>query len=507
MATSGNQLAASLATIRELQKDGRRVFKSREFTRGDRSRLLQAGFLRDITRGWLVASQPGDAPADSTPWYASFWEFCARYCEDRFGAEWHLSPDQSLLLHGESTAIPSQVVVYSPRGANNTLRMPFETSLLDVREETEPSGSDLVERDGLRLFTLDAALVEATPRFFQRHPIEAQVAMSSIRDTSLLLRRLLDGGRSTVAGRIAGGMRAIERPDAADNIVKTMRAAGHDVRESKPFDAQAKLATTRPAAPITQRIHTLWHAYRDDVAELFPAEPGLPKDRDTYIHAVDDEYRSDAYHSLSIEGYRVTPDLIARVQAGDWDPANHVRDRRATDALAARGYWDAFQLVRDCVQEVIAGADGAALVQQAHQDWYRAMFQPSVAANLVPSSALAGYRHDAVYLRGSRHVPPRSEVVPDAIDALFELLHEESQASVRAVLSHWLIGYIHPYPDGNGRLARFVMNVMLASGGFPWTVIRVDDRDDYMGALESASVDGDIRPFATFIADSVMRAT
>jgi hypothetical protein len=39
-----------------------------------------------------------------------------------------------------------------------------------------------------------------------------------------------------------------------------------------------------------------------------------------------------------------------------------------------------------------------------------------------------------------------------------------------------------------------------ASGGYPWTVIKVDDRDEYLAALEAASVDSDIRPFATFVA-------
>jgi Fic family protein len=87
--------------------------------------------------------------------------------------------------------------------------------------------------------------------------------------------------------------------------------------------------------------------------------------------------------------------------------------------------------------------------------------------------------------------------------ALFDLLEAESEPSVRAVLGHWLFGYIHPYPDGNGRLARFLMNAMLASGGYPWTVIRVEDRAAYLRALESASIDGDIRPFAAFIAERV----
>jgi Fic family protein len=87
--------------------------------------------------------------------------------------------------------------------------------------------------------------------------------------------------------------------------------------------------------------------------------------------------------------------------------------------------------------------------------------------------------------------------------ALFELIGAEEHPGVRATLGHWLFGYIHPYPDGNGRTARFLMNVLLASGGYPWTVIRVDDRARYMAALENASVGNDIRPFASFLAEQV----
>ena len=87
--------------------------------------------------------------------------------------------------------------------------------------------------------------------------------------------------------------------------------------------------------------------------------------------------------------------------------------------------------------------------------------------------------------------------------ALFDLLEEETEPSVRAVLGHWMFGYIHPYPDGNGRRARFLMNAMLASGGYPWTVIRVEDRTPYLRTLESASIENDIKPFAKFIAERV----
>lgn len=65
--------------------------------------------------------------------------------------------------------------------------------------------------------------------------------------------------------------------------------------------------------------------------------------------------------------------------------------------------------------------------------------------------------------------------------------------------------YIHPYFDGNGRIGRFLMNVMLASGGYPWTVVPVQDRKRYVEGLEGASAGQDIRPFAAFLAGLVRR--
>ena len=66
--------------------------------------------------------------------------------------------------------------------------------------------------------------------------------------------------------------------------------------------------------------------------------------------------------------------------------------------------------------------------------------------------------------------------------------------------------YIHPYPDGNGRIGRFLMNAMLASGGYPWTIIPLAEREKYMSTLESASVEQNIKPFAQFLASLINRA-
>ncbi len=83
--------------------------------------------------------------------------------------------------------------------------------------------------------------------------------------------------------------------------------------------------------------------------------------------------------------------------------------------------------------------------------------------------------------------------------AYFDLLREETEASVRVVLGHFIFVYIHPYMDGNGRMGRFLMNSMLASGGYPWTIIPLEKRAKYMASLEQASVHQDIGQFTNFL--------
>lgn len=503
MATPNEKLAESLDALKALQQDGRRVFRSDDLSRVNRERLVENGFLQEVMKGWLISSSPSVRERDSTPWYASFWEFCARYCEERFGDQWFLSPEQSLLLYGERTVIPEQVVINSPRGSNNNVSLLFGASLYDLKVQM-PEASKLVSRDGLRLFSPAASLVAVSESFFGRNPVESQVILASIADVSDLLRILLNGGHSAKAGYLAGAFRATGRGPLADEIIAAMTGARYDVRERNPFEADHVYPAPRAAdAPIVGRVKLLWESMREAVIANFPEAPGLPKDKAAYLEFIDEIYKSDAYHSLSIEGYSVTPALIDRVRAGNWDPDHHDADRQSRDALAARGYWQAFRLVKDSVAKVISGENPGARARAGHKDWCRELFQPCVAAGLIEPGVLAGYRNNPVYLRTSRYLPPRWEAVRDAMPAYFDLLEKETEPPVRAVLGHWLFGYIHPYPDGNGRMARFIMNVMLASGGYPWTVIRVRDRKEYLSALDQASIDLSIVPFSRFIAGRV----
>jgi hypothetical protein len=319
-----------------------------------------------------------------------------------------------------------------------------------------------------------------------------------------VLSRLLDGGHSKVAGRLAGTFRNIGRGAIADQIVETMRSAGYTVNETDPFEGKATIAFgARDTSPYVNRLRMMWEQMREPILQVFPAAPGLPKNPAAYLKRLDDVYASDAYHSLSIEGYRVNAELIERVRAGNWNPDNDENDRENRNALAARGYWQAFQRVKQSVGEVLSGGNPGSVLEADHRDWYRELFGPSVTAGILKPSDLAGYRNGPVYIRKSMHVPPRQEAVRELIPAFFELLKNEPESPIRVVLGHFIFVYIHPYFDGNGRIGRFLMNTMMAAGGYQWTIIPVDRRAEYMACLEAASVHQNIEPFATFLADIV----
>ncbi len=64
---------------------------------------------------------------------------------------------------------------------------------------------------------------------------------------------------------------------------------------------------------------------------------------------------------------------------------------------------------------------------------------------------------------------------------------------------------IHPFDDGNGRMSRLLMNLMLMQGGYPPTVVRLGERDDYLAALRRADR-GEYEDFITLIGEHVVES-
>jgi hypothetical protein len=504
MATPAEKLADSLAELEKLQNNrGIAIIKADDLSRTHRERLLNNGFIREVIKGWYISCPSDEKQGETTSWYISFWMFIASYIDTRFGKDWCISPEQSLSLHSGNFMVPTQLLIRSPKASNNRVNLLHGSSVFDSKVEI-PNQKDRKEIEGVQVYSLDAGFVAVGADFYSRHPTDARTCLAMVKDGSDVLTKLLDGGKSVVAGRLAGAFRNIGNDKIADQIMVTMRSAGYDVRETDPFKEKMELELSlREASPYVNRIKIMWRQMRNVVIKYFPDAPGEVLSVNDYLKQVQENYSSDAYHSLSIEGYRVTPELIEKVSGGDWNPDQNPKDRQQMETMAARGYYQAFEAVKNSIKSVLEGDNSGEVVENNHSTWYRELFAPSVSAGLAKASDLAGYRNGPVYIKGSMHTPPRHEAVRDTMPVFFDLLKEEPEVSVRVVLGHFVFVYLHPYFDGNGRMARFLMNVMLASGSYPWTVIKLDNREQYMSALEKASADNDITDFAKFIGKQV----
>jgi len=503
MASPAEKLAQSLEELKKLQNDnGFAVVRSSDLTRTHLDRLVSNGYLIQVIKGWYLSERPEKSEGDTTSWYTSFWYFISEYLNSRFQNKWCLSPKQSLQIHSGNWVVPKQLLVRSPLGKNNKTDLLHGISIFDIQLEIPPDDQmDII--NGVRVYSLSSTLINIGQDTFNKNPIDSRTCLYSVKDSSDLLSILLEGGNSVIAGRVAGAFRNIGNNKIADEIISTMKSAGYDVRESDPYNEKISTAfTIKPVSPYASRIKLIWDKMRDDVIKNFP-DPTNNNNIDDCLKNADEKYVSDAYHSLSIEGYMVTTELIEKVRSGDWNPEDNDNDMSTKNALAARGYWQCFKKVKESIKEVFGGEKPGKVADKKHGEWYRELFGPSVSAGIIKASDLAGYRNSQVYIAGSMHTPPNKEAVRDAMPILFDLLSHEDNAAVRAILGHFVFVYIHPYMDGNGRIARFLMNLMLTTSGYPWLIIPVEKRDEYMKALESASVKQDITPFTKFLASLV----
>jgi hypothetical protein len=204
MPTSTEKLVQSLEVLKGFQdKDGVAIIKTNAISRIHRDRLLKNGFIQEVMKGWYISANPGQRKGDSTSWYAAFWKFCEIYLNDRFNKDWCVSPEQSISIHSGNWTIPKQLLIRSPKAGNNETSLLYDTSLVDAAL-TMPADKDIIEKNGIHLFSLPSALIACTQSYFSKNPTDVRSALATIRDASDILTLLLDGGKSKVAGWLAG---------------------------------------------------------------------------------------------------------------------------------------------------------------------------------------------------------------------------------------------------------------------------------------------------------------
>lgn len=489
------KLAAALERVKE-KSQGNIIFTD-SITRADRELLLKNDWLELIIKGWYMLTTPGNRKGESSGWYMNFWKFISLYLHYYYNDRYCLSAENSIDLHIDSPAIPQQVIVIVEKGGGTHIQLPFGTSIFPY-SDPKNLPFEVVTIKEIRLMELPYALCKVSPAFFEKEPKNAEIALRMIRSPEELIRPIVKYGFHRAAARLVGAYQFLGEEKFSKAIKEEIDRFGMKITPENPFQHPVPFTKKSIYSPYILRIHLMWSDFREKILNEFPNPSKISKNKKKYISQIEENYQQDAYHSLSIEGYEVGIDLIEKVRNHQWNPDVY-ENRNIVNALAARGYYEAFREVESTIVKIFDGAPPGETVAVDLAHWYQAIFAPSVKAGLLKPMDLLGYRKSPVYIRNSRHVPLPKESLLDAMEAFFVCLKEEKHPGVRAVLGHFIFVYIHPYMDGNGRIARFIMNTMFITGGYPWTIIQLNNRKEYFAALESASVQQNIIPFTKFL--------
>jgi hypothetical protein len=509
MAKTTNQLIAEALT--DVSKNANdHIVHSKNIKPKQQALLVKHGYLKRIIKGWylLDADLAVQKAGESVLWYESIWSFVGQYLSSRFNNAYWLSAEASLDIHTQNNAMPVQIVVFVKNGTEDITQLPNGMSLLITSSKNKPPS--LIKHKGVVVLPLELALAKSVPRSYQKHPVSLQVALKSA-ELDKLAEALLQSKNLASASRIIGAYQALGMRSESKKLEAIMSSAFDNIKMTNPFSEPPIILTGgKKEAASARRVRIIWQQMKAQVIDGFkgvnPAFDFNTLPLAQILAAIDEVYVHDAYHSLSIEGYAVTAELIERVSRGNWSPESIAQDSDAKNALAARGYFDAFNSVKESITQAYNHEDLDYLVDVGITQWHTSLFKPCVTAGIISEMDLAGYRKGPIYIRGSRHVPPANEQLMDCMAALKDCIAEEESFIVKAILGHFMFGFIHPYFDGNGRTARFLMNLLFIVGGFNWVVIKNDDRARYMAALESASVDKDIKPFVQFVRESLEKS-
>ena len=506
MAKTINQLVAE--ALSEVSKNANgNILHSRNMKPKQQALLVKQGYLKRIIKGWYLfdADLSVQSAGESVLWYESMWAFIGQYLSSRFKDKYWLSAEASLDIHTHNNSIPAQLVAFVMNGTEGITQLPNNMSLLIVNSKTKPDV--LTQSRGVVIFPLETALANSVPTSFQKNPVSMQVALRAA-ELDKLAEALLRSKNVASAGRIIGAYGALEMRVESKKLESIIGSAFGDIKVKDPFLVPPViLAAGKKENASARRIRIIWEQMRDEVikggSSIKPNFDFHSRSLDETLASIDEVYVHDAYHSLSIEGYAVTPELIEKVSRGDWSPETVTQDNDAKNALAARGYYDAFNQVKQSLTLAYSKENLDYLIDVGITQWHTSMFKPCVTAGIISELDLAGYRKGPIYIKASKHVPPASEQLMDCMDALKECIAEEDSFAIKAILGHFIFGYIHPYFDGNGRTARFLMNFLFVVGGYNWVIVKKEAREQYMVALESASVGKDIKPFVEFIASMI----
>ena len=202
------------------------------------------------------------------------------------------------------------------------------------------------------------------------------------------------------------------------------------------------------------------------------------------------------YHSNAIEGNQLDVGETRQVV----EQGLTLTGRPLKDQAEARNLSAAIDFLEELVQDTTMPIGGTDL-RQIH-----ALVLKGIADHA------GAYRTVPVEIGGSAFAPPGPEKVPSEMDDFCDWLRKVSvpkhgelasaNGLYAAAAAHTWLVTVHPFEDGNGRVARLLANLLLMRFRFPIAIVALEDRHRYYSALERSQT-SDLTPLLVLMAECV----
>jgi Fic/DOC family len=470
--------------------------------------LRQEGLVMDVAgkRVWiLTADRPPDRRAT---FLANYWPVVALVLQ-RYQPAALLGVDAIKLYLGDFSP-PEEILVYHAANMSE-YAMWLEPGF---RLRLRPRASDILEQPltvdapgGVKIPILTAAqcllTLEERDIVVAIEPISAWLRHLVLR-TSELEAAMAGNPRPVVMQRLADMAALLHNDPLASQLRAAVRRVSARITSPSRTGVGTRIEVPQVLRESRRGTGSPWLdeqamrlvRQRAEIDELIgDASARLPTHSWRTLRVNAEQVKAhDAYHSTTMEGYRISREISDAIIRGEPFPTGPQDAKTFEAAMAVQGYSRAFNEVLKKVQRK-AAIDAALIL-----DLYEALYRPAVDAGITDTAALRGWRQSSVSLRGWRYVPPNYRKVPDLIEGFERFTADATLSPITcALLAHLEFVTIHPFMDGNGRLGRLLMNYVLLSAGYLWVTIRADERIPFFKLIEEAQLGGSTKKFTQFL--------